>query len=357
MSDSKVVNYDQKQMGVLVIGCGEVSKGHLNYITEDARFKLIAVADPNEKSLQLAKDSYAPQIAVADYKEALKCDDIDIVMVFAPHYLHHSMVLESLRSGKHVFCEKPISMTLKEADNMINTAKVCGKELFVMLNMRFTPWARKIKELLDNQCIGRPFMARSAYFGYEVDRLADTNHWKGDLKKAGGGVLLDGGYHIVDLMNSWLGRAKAVSAVGGQYVIEAQGKGEDNISLLIEYENGAAVTLQVSFTTIIPGCDKEPTLALEHSFMGTEGSIYSDYSWNPIDGLVQHLDVVSTQGKNAIALDSVEPLNLIDHFMSCLIDGTTPIVTALDARNALAVVEAAYESIRSGKKMDVNWKS
>jgi len=357
MLDSKVTDCNQKQMGVLVIGCGEVSEGHLKYINEDARFKLVAVADPSEESLQCAKDNYAPQIAVSDYKEALNGDDIDIVMVFTPHYLHHSIVLESLRSVRHVLCEKPISMSLKEADNMINTAKVCGKELFVMLNMRFTPWARKIKELLGNQCIGRTFMARSAYFGYEVDRLADSNHWKGDLKKAGGGVLLDGGYHIVDLMNSWLGRATAVSSIGGQYVIEAQGKGEDNISLLVEYENGATATLQVSFTTIIPGCDKEPTLALEHSFMGTEGSIYSDYSWNPIDGLVQHLDIVSTQSKKAVDLDSVKSLNQLDHFMSCLTDGTTPIVTALDGRNALAVVEAAYESIRTSKKVDVDWKS
>jgi len=356
MSDRTVTDSNLKQMGVLVVGCGEVSKGHLKYIHDDARLKLVAVADPNEESLRSANDNYSPQMAVADYKEVLNRDDIDTVMVLAPHYLHHSMVLESLRSGKHIFCEKPLAMSLKEADDMINTAKACGKELLVMLNMRFTPWARKIKKLLDNKRIGRVFMARSAYLGYEVERLADTKHWKGDLKKAGGGVLLDGGYHIVDLMNSWLGRAKSVSAVGGQYVIEAEGKGEDNISLLIEYENGAAATLQVSFTTIIPGCDKEPTLVLEHSFMGTEGTIYSDYSWNPIEGLVQHLEVVSIKGKNAVALDSVEPLNQLDHFISCIANGASPIVTALDARNALAVVEAAYESIKTGIKVNINWR-
>lgn len=356
MSDSTVKNSDRKQLGFLVIGCGEASKGHLKSINEDARLNLVAIADPNEESLKRAKDNYSPRIAVADYREALKSDDVDIVMVLAPHYLHHPMVMDSLRSGKHVLCEKPISVSVAEADEMINTARDCGKQLFVMLNMRFGPSGRKIKELLGNQSMGRVFMARSGYFGYEVERLADMSHWKGDLKKAGGGVLVDGGYHIVDLMNSFLGRATSVSALGGQYVVQAEGKGEDNISLLIEYENGAAATLQVSFTTIIPGCDVEPTLQLEHCIMGSEGTIYSDYSWNPIEGLVQHLDVVSPQGRKAITLDSVEPLNQLDHFVSCISDGTEPIVSALDARNALAVVEAAYESIKTGAIVDVKWR-
>ena len=356
MSNTTKKRYGQEQMGVLVIGCGGAAKGHLKAIHENTRLKLIAVADPNEDSLQWTKENYAPTLAVSNYKEALDRDDIDIVMVLAPHYLHHIMVLDSLRSGKHVLCEKPISISVWEADEMIDTAKECGKELFVMLNNRFSPSARVTRELLDSEQIGRIFMARSGYFGYEVERLADMSHWKGDLKKAGGGVLVDGGYHIVDLMNGFLGPARTVSAEGGQLVIEAEGKGEDNISLLIEYENGATATLQVSFTMILPGCDKEPTLAMEHSFLGTNGTIYSNYSWNPIEGLAQHLDVVSTQGRKSVALDSVEPLNQLDHFISCIVDGTSPLVSALDARNASAVVEAAYESIKTGTKVKVDWR-
>lgn len=356
MSNATERKFGQKQLGVLVIGCGEVAKSHLKAIHEDTRLKLVAVADPNEESLHWTKENYSPTMAVSDYKDALNQDEIDIVMVLAPHYLHHVMVLDSLRSGKHVLCEKPISITVKEADEMIDTANACERELLVLLNNRFNPWARKIKEFLDNNHIGPVFMARSAYLGYEVDRLADTNHWKGDLKKAGGGVLVDGGYHIVDLMNGFLGRAISVTAIGGQYVIEAEGKGEDNISLLIEYENGAAATLQVSFTTITPGCDQEPSLIIEHSFMGTRGTLYQDYSWNLVEGLGQHLDVVSTQGRKSIALDSVEPLKQLDHFISCIAEGASPMVSALDARNASAVVEAAYESIKTGTKVNVNWR-
>ena len=355
--EQKNTTVSAKTLGVMVIGAGVVSAGHMDYFYQSDNTKLIAVADPNQSALDALDGKYDDVALIHDYKSQMDSSDIDLVVVCTPHYLHFPIVMDSLKSGKHVLCEKPISISTKEADDMLDTAKSCGKELFVMLNNRFTPWARKIKEVLDDQGIGRVFMARSAYFGYETDRLADTNHWKGDLKKAGGGVLLDGGYHTVDLMNSWLGKAKTVSAVGGQYVVKAEGKGEDNISLLIEYENGAAATLQVSFTTIIPGCDKEPTLALEHSFMGTEGSLYGNYSWDPINDLINQLDIVTTKGKKAVDLDSVEPLVQLDHFISCLIDGTAPIVTAIDARNANAVVEAAYESIRTGKKVDVNWRA
>ena len=205
--------------------------------------------------------------------------------------------------------------------------------------------------------IGRVFMARSAYLGYEVARFADPDNWKGDCVKAGGGVLLDGGYHIVDMMNSCLGRAKSVQAAGGQYVIEAPNKGEDNISLIVEYANGAVGNLPVSFTACSPGCHRQPTFMLEHGFWGTNGSISCCSSWDPIRGAKRNLDLLTLdQGCESFDLDRVSCPNIHTHFMDCLLNGTEPMATALDARNACAVVDAAYESIRTGKKAVVNWR-
>ena len=344
-------------LGIMVIGAGAISKNYLDYFSNSDRTKLVAVAEPNPQTREYVKSNYAPTLIVSDYREAINRDDIDIVIVCTPHNLHYPIVIDALENGKHVFCEKPISISVKEADEMIDMAQRCERKLFVSLNMRFTERALKIKQMLDEEVLGRVFMAQSAYLGYEIDRLADPDHWKGDIAKAGGGVLLDGGYHIVDLMNWFFGQAKSVQAAGGQFVIDAPNKGEDNISLLIEYANGIIANLQVSFTVCNTGCHKEPTLILQHNFYGTEGTLFSEYNWDTIKAN-QYFDLVKPEsGRKEVGFDNVDCPVMCTHFLESLTNNTTPIVSATDARNAMAVVEAAYESICTGQKIAVKWRA
>ena len=165
-------------------------------------------------------------------------------------------------------------------------------------------------------------MAQSSYLGYEVARLRDPRDWKGDLQKAGGGVLLDGGYHIVYLMNSWLGQAKSVQACGGQYVIAQPHKGEDNAAVLVEYESGAIANLIVSFTVCSPGCHEQPTLHLEHNLWGTDGSMHCSYHWDPRDGLSQCLELCEPQqGRQSIDLSAISAPGHLPHFIDCIDPG------------------------------------
>ena len=99
------------------------------------------------------------------------------------------MVTSALKAGKHVICEKPLAITVAEADDMLDTAARHNKTLLVTMNMYFSPWAVGIRKLLGEKKLGTVFMAQSSYLGYEVARLRDPHDWKGDLQKAGGGVL------------------------------------------------------------------------------------------------------------------------------------------------------------------------
>ena len=115
--------------------------------------------------------------------------------------------------------------------------------------------------------------------------------------------------------------------------------------------------MQISFTACGPGCYKEPTLSLEHHFLGTKGSLSCGYSWDPENQLQQYLELTDPRkGRISIDLNEKFPSHY-EHFMDCLCSGREPIVSALDARNALAVVEAAYQSINTGGKINVNWRT
>jgi predicted dehydrogenase len=356
-ANKKVDRSIPNQLGVIVVGAGFVSGGYIDYFRQSPNTRLVAIVDSNPDILnKWSKESSTVQL-IEDYKEAMKLKGVDVVVICTPHNLHHEMVTRALRSGKDVICEKPIAISLKEADSMINTAQEEGRKLLVTLNMRFDSWAYKIKKLIDEQKIGHIFMARSAYLGYEVQRLNDPHHWKGDIQRAGGGVLLDGGYHIVDLMNSYLGRAKYVQANGGRSVVTAPNKGEDNCSLIIEYESGAIATLISSFTACGPDCHKEPTLGLYHDFYGTEGTISCQSSYDSVRESKQELELLSANnGLQKIDLTDADGPDFYDHFVDYLQGKGRLIVTAIDARNTSAVVEAAYQSIQAGQKIPVDWR-
>ncbi len=344
-------------LGVLLVGAGAIAGPYMKFIRENRNLRLAAIADPSPTARTEAERKYGPVLSVSDYREVLAGPDINIVIVCTPHFLHHSMVTSALKAGKHVICEKPLAITVAEADEMLDTAARHNKTLLVTMNMYFSPWAAGIRRLLGEKKLGTIFMAQSSYLGYEVLRLRDPHDWKGDLQKAGGGVLLDGGYHIVYLMNSWLGQAKAVQMTGGQYVIAQPHKGEDNAALLVEYENGAIANLIVSFTVCSPGCHEQPTLHLEHNLWGTTASMHCSYHWDPVDGLSQCLELCQPQqGRQSIDLSSISAPGYLQHFFACLAQGDAPQTTALDARNALAVVEAAYASLRTGQKQPVHWR-
>lgn len=339
--------------GVLVVGLGFVAEGYLHYLRDADRARLVAVADPFEPARQRAAEVCSFEAGVDDYREVLERPDVDVVIVCTPHNLHHPVVTDALRAGKDVLCEKPIAVNVAEADEMIDLARDRRRTLLVGLNMRFSGWSWQIDRLLGEGAVGRVVFARASYLGYETKRFNDPNNWKGDLVKAGGGVLLDGGYHVVDLLNWYLGRAKAVQALGGRRVIEPQNKGEDNVGVLIEYENGAFADLFASFTTCNVGCDREPTLFLSMDVSGTEATLLSGY-----DSARRHqsLEVVKPVGRDAIDLAPHGIPDKHDHFFDCIAGRDEPRVTALDGRNATAVVEAAYESIRSGNRVDVDWR-
>ena len=342
---------------IMIIGAGLVSGKYLEYFSKDKRTELVTVADPDKAVQSRVIKKYNPEVVVSDYKEVLDRNEIDIVVVAVPHNLHYPIVMDALHAGKHVICEKPLAISVKEADGMIDTAERVGKKLLVTLNMRFDACAVKINEVIKQNRIGKIFMASSAYLGYEVERLNDLNDWKGDLQKAGGGVLLDGGYHIIDFINSCLGQAVSVQAMGGRYSIEAPNKGEDNVSLLLEYQDSCIANLQVSFTACSPGCGETPTLRLRHELMGDKGTLSARTGWDPIRGSCQKLELFTPAGIEDIDLDKVDPPEMIGHLLDCILDGSKPMVTAIDARNASAVVEAAYESMKTGHKTDINWRT
>ena len=176
--------------------------------------------------------------------------------------------------------------------------------------------------------------------GHEIPRLKDPDNWKGTKAKAGGGVLLDGGYHVIDVMNMLFWSPTGIKAVSGQYVVKNADNGEDNALLLFEYPADLACVVSGSFTTKFANSKKGSTLAIRLEVYGTEGSIWAEYLADPKEGW--QINLISSDEKQKIETIPYKPENLPVHFLDCIIDGTDPVVTAEDALKVHEIVDKVY---------------
>ncbi len=137
-------------MNVGIIGASGIAKKHLTVFNTIGEVASVSVADTSIEALDGAKRQFPAIAVITDYRTILQDAAIEMVDICLPHHLHRQVAFEALDAGKHVFCEKPIAITLGDAYAMDQRAKEKNLKLCILLNQMFTPAHRKAKEMIDN---------------------------------------------------------------------------------------------------------------------------------------------------------------------------------------------------------------
>ena len=190
-----------------MLGAGFAGSMHAHSALAIEGAQLVAVAaETPEEAAPLAKDCGARVEATAE--SLCRADDIDLVVVATPTYLHAAHVIAAARARKHVFCEKPLARTLADAEAMVRACDEAGVTLAVGHVVRFFPEYRRAKELLDAGSLGRPAMATMTRGNFAV---GSARGWYLDPDKSGG-VVLDLMLHDLDTVRWWFGEPSRVYA-------------------------------------------------------------------------------------------------------------------------------------------------
>ena len=187
-------------MKFAVIGLGSFGTKRAQSIKNSKLANLVAIHDTNKENLE--KASKLLDVQALEYSQILNNKNIDVVCVCAPNKFHKQIIIESLKSGKHVFCEKPISRNFQEAQEIYDAAKNSKKTLQVGSNHRFFESVLYAKKLVDKGVIGE-VLSFNGRIGHNGERLKDSWFWKKDI--SGGGTLLDNGCHLIDLSRFFMG--------------------------------------------------------------------------------------------------------------------------------------------------------
>ena len=315
--------------------------------------QLSSVFDINQQvNAEVAKEYGAEQ--AASINELLDAD-VDTIYVATPAHVHAEQVRACAEAGKHVLCEKPLGMTVAEAEGMIELCRQRGIKLGCAFMMRFVAQHQKALRLIKEGRLGRPVYARAQLSCWYPPI---EGAWRQDPTTGGGGALIDMGGHCIDLLEMFFGRITRVSCFINNSVHSY--KSEDSATAMLFFETGALATVDTFFC--IPDNSSKNVLEL----YGSKGSILAEgtIGQGPAGRMMAFLeqdgkDYDAQQARTEAQAMTIEPEPVntyqaeIEEFSQAILDDREPAISGELGLQSQKILTASYESARLGKVVDI----
>jgi predicted dehydrogenase len=383
-----------KTLNVAIIGYKFMGKAHSNawkkaplFFDTNIKPVLKVACGRHDESLKAFARNWGWEETETDWKKVVERDDIDIIDISTPTFLHHDSAVEAAKRGKHIFCEKPIAMTYDQSKAMYEAAEKAGVTHFLNHNYRRCPAVLLAKKLLDEGKIGRVFHWRGAYL---QSWIVDPNFpltWHLRKETAGSGPQHDLNSHSVDLARFLVGEIKSVTGVTASFIRErpladevaagtfkagttSEGKGEvtveDSAFMIVEFENGALGSFEA--TRFAPGRKNYNYFEI----YGSKGSLIFDLERMNELRYFSVEDPDDSQGfRTIIATEPVHPyienwwppghiigyehefVHSVVDFLQALDKGEKVKPNFYDGMKGMEVLEAGLESAQTGKRIAI----
>lgn len=254
-----------------IIGCGFIARKHVKTIAHLKDFSLTAVSDLYYKKMKEITSLYQREKRLAfpvsfhpNYQSLLADPRIDVIVVATASHLHAKIAKEAIMHGKHVIVEKPLALSMKDMHDLIELAEKRNKHILVCHQLRYRPLIQKINRLINDKKLGEIYFGSVTLMLNRSLAYYRTNEWKGTWEKDGG-MLINQGIHLVDLLIWMLGDVKSVY---GDITKTLQTKETEDIALgFIQFQSGAKGLINANTIT------KPKNLGYSLAIFGEKGSI------------------------------------------------------------------------------------
>jgi len=312
-----------------LIGAGSIANPHVNgYLKIPDQATITAVADVVTENATKRAEQAGGADTYSDYHELIAKADIDAVDICLPHHLHADAIITAAAAGKHVLCEKPLCITTAEAATIATAVKDSGITLMCAHNQLFMPPVAKARELIQNGTLGQVYEIRTtdSFFNGGLNR---DMGWRGSVETAGGGELIDTGYHPTYLLlNLAQAEPTEVTAMTSRYRLPMEG--EDSAQVLVRFADGSVGNIVTSWAY------RPATITERFSIVAEKGSMWSDGA-----SLSYQIDEQTT----TLDFPAVDTFAAeIADFAACITEKRRPINTEEEGINVLKVILGAYKS-------------
>ncbi|MDD4870156.1 MAG: Gfo/Idh/MocA family oxidoreductase [Kiritimatiellae bacterium] len=337
-----------------IIGCGMISDFHAAAIKDIPNAELVAVVDVREESARrLGEANHCAWYT--SFKKFCK-HDMDVVTICTPSGLHKEPALEVIKAGKHLIVEKPLEITLKRCDSIIEAADKARVKLATIFPSRWSDCNQLLKQAIDRKCFGRLTLGDVYVKWWRTQAYYDSGGWRGTWKVDGGGAMMNQSIHNVDLIQWFMGKVDSVMAMSA-LLAHKRIEVEDTAVAVLQFKNGALGVIEGT-TSVFPGLLKKIEI---HGDKGTAIVEQDDIIFwkfansTPLDERVQKLMSQRKSGGGGAsdpkAISHVGHRKQFEDFLKALETGGKPLIDGIEGRKSVEIILAIYKSAKTGKKI------
>jgi len=344
---------NSKKIKIGIIGTGSIANEHINAYLQNEYCELYAFCDINEPRLNAMGEKYGVKRLYIDMNEMVKIKEIDAVSICTWNSAHAPCTIAALNAGKHVLCEKPMAINTTEAMAMKQAAEKNNKLLMIGFVRRFGNDIKLLKDFLTNDFFGELYYAKVSI----LRKHGNPGGWFGEKSRSGGGALIDLGVHVIDFARYLVGNPKPVSVYGVTFQKLYNRKNikqevgyssvsknendicdvEDMVTALIRFDNGFALSVETSFSLNI----KKDVGKIE--FLGTKSGAKLNPELEIYSEINGYMADINLTGETALDFKQIFK-NEINHFISCIVNGSECMSPAVDGVEIMEIIDAIYES-------------
>ena len=333
-----------------LVGCGRISAKHSELLGTGkiANASLVAVCDlVEEKAQNVGKKYQVPWYTNMDLM--LQNEDIDVISVLTESGNHARHVIHLAKYGKHIIVEKPMALTLDDADAMIKACSENNCKLFVVKQNRFNYPVVALRKAFEANRFGKLVMGTVRVRWCRTQKYYDQDKWRGTWA-LDGGVLANQASHHIDLLQWMMGEVESVVAKSSTALVNIEA--EDTAVVLLKFKNGALGIIEA--TTAVRPLDLEGSL----SILGEKGTVEIGgfavneiRHWNFAESLEEDASVKTKYSVNPPNVYGFGHLAYYEDIVQSILENKKSLIDGFEGRKSLELISAIYESIETGKEV------
>lgn len=335
-----------------LIGCGYIARKHLQTLTIFDDLQLVAVSDIQREKMEECIELYAKQkrsqtqmviSRYEDYNDMMKDKSIDVIIICVMSSMHADIAQQAVKHNKHVIIEKPLALSLEEAEKIINLAKERKRKVLVCHQLRYRPLIQKIKQIIKEGYLGELYLG---VVSLRLNRSEDyyaSSPWKGTWEKDGG-MLINQGIHLIDILIWLMGD---IVSVYGEITTKVKNKETEDIAIgILTFENHAKGLIEANTIT------KPKNQGYFLSIFGKKGSIcIGGKGFNQIEHCyIENHPELETELKR-LCEQTNEHERMYQNFRQACISNERMIVAPEESKKALEAIFGVYLSQLTHQKV------
>jgi UDP-N-acetyl-2-amino-2-deoxyglucuronate dehydrogenase len=344
-------------LGFALLGCGRIARKHAEILAggQVRAANLVAVCDISEQKARSFGEKYGVPWFVDMHAMMEKLGSrIQVVCVLTESGNHCRHTIELARYGKSIVVEKPMALTLDDADRMIRACDEARIKLFVVKQNRYNLPVQKLREALDAGRFGKLVMGTVRVRWCRTQAYYDQDSWRGTWA-LDGGVFCNQASHHVDLLEWMMGEPESVFARASTALVDIEA--EDTGVAIVKFRNGALGVIEA--TTATRPVDLEGSL----SVLGERGSVeIAGFAvnemrvWNFVDPTPEDAQVLSRYNQNPPNVYGFGHQAYLEQVSAAILEGRPALIDGLEGRKSLELISAIYESIETGKEVTLRFR-